>query len=125
MHLHSSNFGRMCAATQTTNFVKLAHSLTQYRHLSTEPMKHGKKYEGTALTEYMANKVVVRSSGIVVCRNAWYIACSPEGLVGDDGLVEAKCPYTARNQNVSPISVPYLHVVTDRLALKCTRLWVQ
>ena len=125
MRLHSSNFGRICTATQATNFIKLAHSFTQYRHLSTEPIKHGKKYEGTALTDYMANrKVVVRSSGIVVCRNAPYLACSPDGLVGDDGLVEVKCPYTARDQNVSPISVPYLHVVNDRLALKSNHIYM-
>ncbi|KAK2140005.1 hypothetical protein LSH36_1518g00028 [Paralvinella palmiformis] len=72
-------------------------------------------YEGTALNEYIANKnVVVRSSGIVVCRNAPYLACSPDGLVGNGGLVEVECPYTARDQTVSPISVPYLD---GRLAL--------
>ena len=125
MRLHWSNFGRMCAATQATNFVKLAQSLAQYRHLSTESVKHGKKYEGTALTEYMANrKVVVRSSDIVMCRNAPYIACSPDGLIGDDGLVEVKCPYTARDQNVSPISVSYLHVVNCRLSLKANHIYM-
>ena len=80
MRLRSSNFGRICTGTQARNFVKLAHSFTQYRHLSTEPIKHDKKYEGTALTEYMANrKVMVGSSGIVVCRNALNLACSPDG----------------------------------------------
>ena len=38
--------------------------------------------------------------------------------MGDDGLVQVKCPYTARDQNVSPLSVPYLHVGNGRLALK-------
>ncbi|KAK2140004.1 hypothetical protein LSH36_1518g00022, partial [Paralvinella palmiformis] len=112
-------------ATQATNFVKLAHSFTQYRHLNTGPIKHGEKYEGTALNEYIANKnVVVRSNGIVVCINAPYIACSPDGLVGDNGLVEVKCPYTARDQTVSPISVPYLHVVDSRLALKTNHIYL-
>ncbi|KAK2170391.1 hypothetical protein LSH36_3g23008, partial [Paralvinella palmiformis] len=107
-----------------TNFVKLAHSFTQYRHLNREPIKHGEKYEGTALNEYIANKnVVVRSSGIVVCRNAPYLACSPHRLVGDDGLVEMKCPYTARDQTVSPISVPYLHVVGGRIACKTNHIY--
>ena len=68
--------------------------------------------------------MLVRSSGIVVCRNAPYIACSPDGLVGNNGLVEVKCPYTARDQTVSPISVPYLHVVDGRLALKTNLIYV-
>ena len=119
--LHSSNFGRICTATDATNFTKLAHSFTQYKHLNTEPIKHGKKYESVALNEYMAKtQVVVNASGIVVCRSAPYLACSPDGLVGDDGLVEVKCPYTARDDTVSPISVPYLHTVDGQLALKAT-----
>ncbi|KAK2139543.1 hypothetical protein LSH36_1728g00009, partial [Paralvinella palmiformis] len=106
-----------------THFVKLSHSFTQYRYLDTGPIKHGGKYEGTALNEYIAKlNVVVRSSGIVVCINAPYLACSPDGLVSDDGLVEVKCPYTARDQTVSPISVPYLHVVDSRLALKTNHI---
>ena len=32
--------------------------------------------------------------------------------------------YTARDQNVSPISVPYLHVVNDRLALKANHIYM-
>ena len=73
----------------------------------------------------MANKkVVVRSSVIVVCRNAPYLARSPDGLVGDDGLVEVKCPYTPRDQNVTPISVPYLYVFNDRLALKSNHIYI-
>ncbi|KAK2139688.1 hypothetical protein LSH36_1655g00000, partial [Paralvinella palmiformis] len=83
------------------------------------------KYEGTALNEYIANKnVVVRSSGIVVCRNASYLACSPDELVGNNGLVEVKCPYTARDQTVSPMSMPYIHVVDGRLALKTNHIYV-
>ena len=121
MRLHSSNFGRICTATQATNFIKLAHSFTQYRHLSTEPIKHGEKYEGTALTDYMANRrVVVRSSGIVVCRTAPYLACSPDGWWWLGG---GEVSYTARDQNVSPISVPYLHVVNDQLALKANHIY--
>ena len=43
--------------------------------------------------------------------------------MGDDGLVQVKCPYTARDQNVSPLSVPYLHVGNGRLALKANHIY--
>lgn len=46
---------------------------------------------------------VVRS-GLVVCMEK----PSPDGLVGDDLLVEVKCPYTVRNTLVTGITVPYL-----------------
>jgi len=75
MRLHSNNLGLIYTVIQTTNFVKLAHSFTQYRHLNTEPIKHGETNEGTAFKEYIANRnVVVRSNGIVVCRNV--VSCS-------------------------------------------------
>lgn len=37
-----------------------------------------------------------------------YLACSPDGLVGDDTVIEVKCPFTARNSAVTSESVPYL-----------------
>ena len=72
---------------------------------------------GISLREYMANKkVVVRSSGIAVYRNTHCFAYSL-----DDGLVEMKCHYTARDQTVSPICVPCLHLII----CTCTEVWLQ
>jgi hypothetical protein len=51
---------------------------------------------------------VVSESGIVVSQLLPYIACSPDGLVNDDGIVEVKCPFTARNTSINPDTVPYL-----------------
>ncbi|KAK2139991.1 hypothetical protein LSH36_1524g00000, partial [Paralvinella palmiformis] len=49
------------------------------------------KYQRIALNEYTVNRnVVVRCSGIEVCRNAPYLSCSPDGLVGCDSFEEVK-----------------------------------
>ena len=71
--LHSSNFGRICTATDATNFTKLAHSFTQYKHLNTEPIKHGKKYESVALNEYMAKTQVVVNARVLWCAEVLHI----------------------------------------------------
>ncbi|KAK2140050.1 hypothetical protein LSH36_1501g00006 [Paralvinella palmiformis] len=112
-HMYSHTSNKLCQASTLIHTVQTPQSSAN---------QTWGKYEGTVLNEYIANKdVVVRSSGIVVCRNVPYLACSPDGLVGNDGFVEVKCPYTARDQTVSPISVPYLH---GRLALKTNHIYV-
>ena len=73
LRLQASNHGRICKATDRTDFKKL-----------------------------------VNQCGIFVSSTAPYVGCSPDGLVGSDGIVEVKCPYTARNKKITPQTVPYL-----------------
>lgn len=37
-----------------------------------------------------------------------FLGASPDGLLGDETLIEVKCPYTARNLEITSTSVPYL-----------------
>jgi hypothetical protein len=107
--LHASHFGRICKATVRTDFIKLAVSLTAIHDFISNATDHGKKYEEPAIGKYCElQSVSVVRSGIVVCMEKPYLACSPDGLVGDDLLVEVKCPYTVRNMLVTDITVPYL-----------------
>ena len=109
LRLQSSMFGRICTATDRTDFPKLASSLVTCKELTGAPIMHGKKYEGTARRTYSekSNSVVV-DSGIVVSLEMPYVGCSPDGLIGEDGIIEIKCPYTAREEIISAKSVPYL-----------------
>lgn len=107
--LQASNFGRICKATERTDFRKLAASLTEVNEFSSLATDHGKKSESAAIAKYEELKrTTVAKSGIVVSKQKPYLACSPDGLVHDDLLVEVKCPYSARNQLISSNSVPYL-----------------
>src|SRR5207253_7226161 len=51
--------------------------------------------------------------------------CSPDGLVGDDGLVEIKCPNTATHiETLIAKSVPTKYVTQIQFQLACTgREW--
>lgn len=57
--------------------------------------EHGLRHEPDAIAEYEKYRGVLTHSGqhIVVHRVVDYLAVTPDGLVGDDGLVEVKCPY--------------------------------
>jgi hypothetical protein len=91
--LQASNFGRICKATERTDFRKLAASLTEVNEFSSLATDHGKKSESAAIAKYEELKrTTVAKSGIVVSKQKPYLACSPDGLVHDDLLVEVKCP---------------------------------
>lgn len=47
-----------------------------------------------------------------------FLGCSPDGLVGDDAIIEVKCPYTARELSISPRTVTYLYIDNGQLKLK-------
>lgn len=110
LRLQSSMYGRICKATDRTDFHKLAESLIQIKDITTEPIKHGRKFEATARDAYAnKNMVSVSSCGIFVSMDKPFLGCSPDGLVGESGLLEIKCPFTAKDKLISPATVSYLH----------------
>jgi len=52
----------------------------------------------------------VCQSGIIVSTERPYLACSPDGLVDEDFLIEVKCPFSARNSEINPETVEYLYL---------------
>ena len=117
--LHASNFGRICTATERTNFENLASSLTVHSEIHSAPLNHGKKYESTAIKAYSVNSGhSVTETGIHVCEEFPYLGCSPDGLVGRDGIIEVKCPFTAKDKEVDPSFISYLYHDGQSLGLK-------
>ncbi|XP_038063170.1 uncharacterized protein LOC119733878 [Patiria miniata] len=118
--LHASNFGRICKSGVRTDFEKMARSLTTISEFSSKPTDHGLKYESVAVEAYSSKTGnLVKSCGIHVCMEIPYLACSPDGLVDDDRIIEVKCPYTCKDSAVTPTSVPYLFMDSSgKMALK-------
>jgi len=59
-------------------------------------MDHGNETEPQARAMYsMNNGVIVEEVAFVLHPDLPYAGASPDGLVGDDGLLEIKCPNTA------------------------------
>ena len=122
LRIHSSDFGRICRRTDRTDSQRLARELVNSanKELNAEPVKHGKRYESTAIAAYEKMTASdVKSVGIVVSPTHPFLGCSPDGMVGTDRIVEVKCPYTARNNEITPVSVPYLYTnYNGNLSLK-------
>src|SRR6266550_1507779 len=66
---------------------------TQYPHYVSPEMKRGIEMQPIAVAEYEKRaKILVGPIGFVPHPRIAMAGCSPDGLVGDDGLVEFKCP---------------------------------
>ena len=108
--IQSSNFYRVCVATDRTNKDELAQSYVQGHSVrQTEAMRHGNKYEREAVHKYEQDKnSTVASCGIYVSRTLPFLGASPDGVVNDEVIVEVKCPFSAKNKTISPVTIPYL-----------------
>ncbi|GFU44908.1 yqaJ domain-containing protein [Trichonephila clavipes] len=67
------------------------------RDLCNAAMKYGLANEEIARKQYEREySTEVKICGLFVDQDKPFLCASPDGLVGDDGLIEIKCPYSAR-----------------------------
>ncbi|GFS73479.1 yqaJ domain-containing protein [Trichonephila clavipes] len=67
------------------------------RDLCNAAMKYGLANEEIARKQYEREySTEVKICGLFVDKDKPFLCASPDGLVGDDGLLEIKCPYSAR-----------------------------
>ena len=122
--LQSSNFGRICKATDRTDFDKLANSLTVTTNLKTPAILHGQRYETVALSKYEKHfGGVPRKCGIFVSKTHPFIAASPDGIIDSEKIVEVKCPFVIKDRLISPTTVPFLVEKEGKLALEESHIY--
>ena len=89
-------------------------------------VKHGEITEADALTAYeSAQGVLITPIGFVE-HDTLAAGCSPDGFVGDDGMVEVKCPMTKTHLGywADGLRVPAAYVPQVTMALWLTgRAW--
>ena len=89
-------------------------------------MQHGTETEPLARAAYEALKdVLVDEVGFVPHPSIQMAGASPDGLVGDDGLIEIKCPNTATHiDTLLSETVPTKYYTQMQFQLACTgREW--
>lgn len=89
-------------------------------------MQHGTETEPLARAAYEALKdVLVDEVGFVPHPSIKMAGASPDGLVGDDGLIEIKCPNTATHiDTLLNQSVPTKYFTQMQFQMACTgRKW--
>ena len=108
VHITSSNFGSICKA-KTRDMAKLAHSLTVPSILKCKQVLHGIKYENVAVEQFCTiHKVETQPCGIFVSTMYPQLAASPDRVIDDEFILEVKCPYSSRNEYITPENSAYL-----------------
>ena len=93
---------------------------------SNAAMQHGTDTEPMALSAYEAAKgVLVQAEGFVTHPSIEQSGASPDGLVGDSGLIEIKCPNTATHlDTLLAKKMPSKHRAQVQWQMACTgRHW--
>ena len=102
--LTASNFGTVAKRRSMTPSAPLVKQLLYSRHRSTTAMRWGREHEQDARETYIKTypSNTVTESGLVIDKDRGWLACSPDDLVTDSsardplGVVEYKCPYSAK-----------------------------
>lgn len=113
--------------TDRRDIDKLCLSIYSPKQLNTEPVLHGQAYEGIAKRQFkeLTGKKV-QSAGLFVDVEYPFLAASPDGLVvGEDAVLEVKCPFTGRQEKIHPgKNFPFLEKVdSQKIQLKHTHAY--
>lgn len=95
---------------------------------SNAAMKHGTETEPQARAAYQFfTDRTVDEIGFVIHPTLDMAGCSPDGLVGDDGLVEIKCPLTATHlETLLQSAIPDKYMKQMQFQMACTeRQWCE
>lgn len=84
--------------------------------------QHGEQHEQEAVDAYSAHTgLLVDDAYFVPHHTITWLGASPDGLVGDDGLIEVKCPFRAAYRHIDERPDYYAQI---QLQLACTgRKW--
>lgn len=105
--LTSSNFGKIFQNIESNRKnVTLLRDLLNPRNLDgIKAVMWGRTHEPTAKEAFTKEMgLFIKKTGIWL-HESGLLGASPDGFVGDDAVLECKCPYSLRNKN--------LHVVLD------------
>ncbi|CAN7937485.1 unnamed protein product [Ixodes hexagonus] len=90
--LTASSFGRVCKIKPTTS-CECTVACLLYTFVCTPAMQYGRDNEPKVIERLETDKgVSVQKCGLFVDREYPYLAATPDGLVGEDTVVEVKCP---------------------------------
>lgn len=96
--LTASNFGDVCRRQLHTPCKNIVRRILYPKKIDTESLRYGRRNEKRAI-EALEREIGVNitPSGLFIHEKKPYFAATPDGLVNSDGIIEIKCPYSARN----------------------------
>jgi hypothetical protein len=124
--LTASNFGTVCKMRRTTDKFRAAYRLLKGLSNPVPAMVWGQNKEQVAIQDLETKiNVKVIKCGFFVDPVHYFLGASPDGIIGEDTLVEVKCPSASRNYSsiieaVTNKKCVHLQNLAGNLSLKKT-----
>lgn len=96
--LTASNFGQIINCRKDTGCGNIVKTILYNTEIMAPSLDYGKENEAIAtiqLQDILGEPI--RDCGLFIDDEYFFLGGTPDGLVGDNGLVEIKCPYSAMN----------------------------
>ncbi|XP_074096814.1 uncharacterized protein LOC141526002 [Cotesia typhae] len=119
-----SNFYKCCIIRDEEAEVQFSTSLINQETFKSKSTDWGKENESKALEIYESIGIKIDKCGLFISPTHPFLGASPDGLIGNDTVVEVKCPYSRRFSPITEKTLPYLYLdERNNLQLKKNHLY--
>lgn len=99
--LTASHFGQIILARPDTGCEGILKSMLYSPDLNTKAMEYGREHERDAKKHLeLVLGVEIMEYGLFIDPNNVFLGATPDGLIGNDTLVEFKCPFSAADMDL-------------------------
>lgn len=113
--LTASNFGKIIKMRPDTSCASIVKQLLYKINIDAEPLQHGRDNERKALDQLSRQAgVEIRSCGLFIDPDIPYLGATPDGIIGEETIVEVKCPISA-----------YKTGLEEAIAQKKVNFWIK
>ncbi|CAG4959208.1 unnamed protein product [Colias eurytheme] len=97
--LTASNFGRVIKMRADTSCTSIVKQLLYKLNIDVAPVRYGKENEKKKALDQLCVQegVEISPCGLFIDPEIPYLGATPDGLIGEDMIVEIKCPISAHN----------------------------
>jgi hypothetical protein len=115
----ASNFKVICSMRKTTSCVNTVANLLYGTFTGNSNTRYGRRNEMRAIQEFQKKfeDLKVESCGFFIDNEDFMLGASPDGLIGNDAIIEVKCP--AKAAHLTPLDaikqkiITYIQVKSD------------
>lgn len=122
--LTASNFGTVCNMKASTSCRNVVYNILYKPNIDNEYTRHGLEHEPVAKNKlYTKHGIKANDSGLYVDKELPFLAASPDGLIGNDSILEVKCPFKANmfstpHEAIRNGTLLFCHIKGNRIKLK-------
>lgn len=95
--LTASNFGTVCRRLPHTKCDNLVSKMLYGEEYSSYSMVYGRENEKNAIKQMKELGYEVLDCGMFIDKEFPFLAATPDGLIGNEGILEVKCPSSAES----------------------------